>query len=399
MNLPLEGIKVLDFTQFQQGPYATLLLADMGAEVWKVEKPGSGDLGRGIGSTNAPPEIYANYFFTFNRNKKSVVVDIKKPLGKEVVYRLAEKADVCVNNFRPGVMESLGFGYEDLARRNSRLIYAAASGFGPKGPKRARPVTDLAAQAMGGLMSITGEVEGYPLSVGSCIADQMGATSLAWGIVTALFVRERTGIGQQVEGSLLGGQIVLQAWEFSQYLRTRELKTKAGRHHPLIPGIYGSFKAKDRYFVIAGVKEEHWHDFCRLLDIPHLVEDPRFDSSEKRRQNHEELIAILDPIFATKEIKEWLEILVSLEIICAPVNTYKEVAEEPQVLENEYICNIPHPELGEVQVIGLPIKFSKTPGLVQGLAPALGQHTREVLLQAGYGEEEIAELRRQKVIP
>jgi len=398
----LDGIRVMDFTRWQQGPSCTIILSDMGAEVWKIEAL-EGDPSRGITKyawdDPGPNQGIDNaYFLGLNRNKKSIAVNLKHPRAKEVILKMAEIADVCVHNFRQGVMKRLGLGYEELCQRNPKIIYAAGSGYGRKGPRRSHPAFDLAAQAMSGIMSLTGEKEGYPLHVGVAIADQTGGTHLALGILAALYYRERTGVGQQLDISLLGGQIFLQSWEIDMYTVTGESTTTGGRFNPYTTGIYAVYKARDKYFVIGGVWPEQWEGLCRALGMPQLIDDPRFSTPAERAQNHDELTSILDKVFLEKTVDEWLQILAELDIIAAPVYTHAEVVNDPQVLENGYIWEDDHPTLGRIKVAGFPIEFSKTPAKIQRPPPYIGEHTEEILLTLGYSKADIEGLKSQKAV-
>ncbi len=392
---PLEGVRVLDFTIFQQGPQASLAFADMGAEVIKVEAPRFGDLGRVIGSTGE--DRFSPYFLAHNRGKRSITLNLKTEEAKRICLRLAEDSDVMIHNFRPGVMERLGLGYEEVSQANARIIYGHASGWGTKGPRASHPAFDLAAQAQGGLISVTGEPDGYPLPAGVSVADYVGAINLALAVVSALYVRERTGKGQKIETSLLGGQIAMQAWEI-QYYMVHQTLGKAGRGHQYIPTVWHVFKTADSYVVVGGLLPDSWPGFCEAMGLPELEDDPRFAKYFDLLSNREELYAILDETFVKKPTKEWMELLMEADCICAPVASYQDLVNDPQVRANDYIIEVDHPTRGRMPVVGAPWSFRETPVEVAAAAPELGQHTEEILQKLGYSWEQIGALREQGVL-
>jgi len=388
---PLEGITVLDFTVFQQGPQATLVMADMGADVIKVEPPLFGDLGRVL-AMHGPDRLSA-YHLAHSRGKRSITLHLKTEEGREVVRRLVPRADVFVHNFRPGVMERLGLGYEDVRAINERIIYAHASGWGSKGPKANHPAFDIAAQARGGLMSMTGESDGGPLPAGVAIADYAGAMNLALAIMTALYVRATTGVGQAVETSLYGTQIAAQAWELQYYIISGQLK-RSGRGHAYLPTIWRTFQTKDGWAVVGGVGDDRWPAFCEAVGMPQLERDGRFANAGTRKDHLDELYELLDDKFLARTTAEWMTELEGHDMICAPVMTYPDLLHDEQALANEYLLTVEHPANGPTQVIGFPWKFSETPAHVAPAAPELGQHTEEILLSAGYSWVRPARRRR-----
>lgn len=389
---PLAGVRVLDFTVYQQGPQASLIFADMGADVIKVEAPRFGDLGRVLGSTGE--DRFSPYFYAHNRGKRSITLDLKNERAKQICYQLAERSDVAVHNFRPGVMERLGLGYEDFRRVNPRIIYGHASGWGAKGPRANHPAFDLAAQAQGGLVGVTGEPDGYPLPAGAAVADYVGAVNLALAVISALFARERTGRGQKIDTSLLGGQIAMQAWEL-QYFITHGWVGKAGRGHHYLPTIWRVFKTADSYVVVGGLPENRWPRFCQAVGLPEIEHDPRFEKYFDRMTHLDELYALLDEAFAKKTSAEWMELLQAADCICAPVASYHDLLHDPQARANEYIVEVDHPTRGRMPVVGAPWRFSETPVEVAPTAPELGQHTEEILQELGYDWDAITELREQ----
>ena len=392
---PLEGVRVLDFTVYQQGPQASLVFADLGAAVTKVEAPGFGDLGRVLGSMGE--DRFSPYFLAHNRGKRSITLNLKNEEAKRICLQLAERSDVVVHNFRPGVMERLGLDYDDMRKVNPRVIYGHASGWGTKGPRAEHPGFDLAAQAQGGIIGVTGEPDGYPLPAGAAVADYVGAINLALSVISALFVRERTGKGQKIETSLLGGQIAMQAWEIQYYIAHGQTG-KAGRGHALIPTIWRVFKTADSYVVIGGMPENRWADFCDAIGRPDFKEDPRFAQYGERMANRDELYSILDDVFVEQPTSYWMPRLFEADTICAPVATYDELVDDPQVRANEYIVEVDHPTRGRIPVVGAPWRFSETPAEIAPAAPELGQHTEEVLQELGYSWDQIGELREKNAL-
>lgn len=394
---PLDGVRVLDLSQWQQGPYASVMLSDMGADVIKVERPEYGDAGRSALGGPDPAGV-APDFFAHNRGKRGMTVNLRHPQGREIVLKLAEQVDVVVTNFRLGVMEEWGLGYDVFRERNPRIIYAQASGSGPKGPHRQRPMFDIVAQAMGGLMSVTGEEGRMPLPAGAFIGDQVGAIMLAAAVLAALYSRERTGNGQSVDVSLLGTQVALQSFEITHHLFTGEVPKPGGRGHPHTAWLWYTFPAADGHFTMAGVRDDKWADFCEIAGDPALAEDPRFNTYDARAENRDALVERLDAAFRKKPASHWVEALATIDVACGPVRTYDEVAADPQVIENEYISEMEHPHLGRVRFVTTPIEFSETPVRAKGPQPELGQHTEEVLLELGYDWEQIVALREDGAI-
>ncbi|MBI3953616.1 MAG: CoA transferase [Chloroflexi bacterium] len=401
--LPLEGLKIVDLSQGQQGPHAAVLLSDMGADVIKVE-PRQGELGRGVrmsrrldpvGGGASPTQAL---LLAHDRNKRGIVLDLTKDRGKEIIYKLAENSDVLLHNFRPGVMERMGLGYAVVSQYNKGIIYATASGYGPKGPGAGRRALDIAGQASGGIMMQTGAPGGPPVPVGAAVADQAGAMLLAFGIMVAIYVRERTGQGQEVDVSLLGAQMTLQAWELTYHLLTGQLPPRDPRGLGLVGGLWRIFKAQDRWLALAGVDDEHWAPFCEALGLKNLLRDKRFSSAEGRVEHRDDLVAILDEHFAKRPLAYWLKALEAADVVVAPVNSYADLLQDPQVIENEYITELKLPDGKAQKVVGVPVKLSKTPGRPQAPAPEVGQHTNEVLLQLGYSWDDIAKLIEEGVV-
>ncbi len=392
MARPLEGIRVIDWTIWQQGPVATTMLADLGAEVIKLEEREKGDPGRGIvavagGSTTNQGRNF--YFEANNRHKKSIALDLKTPAAREVVYKLAAKSDVFVQNYRKGVAARLGLDYQSLSKHNERLIYASASGYGPEGPDSGEPSFDYLGH---GVMCAIGGPELPPTYVFGGIADQMGAIMLAYGVITALFARERYGIGQEVDASHLGSMIALQGlnvssktimgWEMGRYPRESAF-------NPL----WNHYKCGDGKWICLAMLQpgRYWKDFCNTLGLSELVEDPRFVDILSRGQNAKELVAILDKTFATKTRDEWMAILrKGGDFIYTIVNSISDLPSDPQVIANNYIVEHEIPEIGKTRVVGVPVILSKTPGEARGHAPEFGQHTEEILTEMlGYSWDDV----------
>jgi CoA:oxalate CoA-transferase len=400
MDMALEGIRVLDFTIWQQGPVATQALADMGAEVIKIEDRVGGDPGRGL-IWRSDQTVLATYFECHNRNKKGITLDLRKDKGKEVLYRLAEKSDVFVQNLRPGVVERLGVDYPALSKINPRLIYASATGWGSKGPDTRKPSFDVLAQGRGGMLSVSGEPDEPPALIQvNGGADWVGAIVLAYGIMVALFNRERTGKGQEVEASLLGSQAWYGQLGFQRYLFSGKAPRRASRKTLGNP-VYNVYQAGDeKWLVIAMLQSQrHWASFCKVIEREELENDPRFNSIESRRENAAEFTSLLDAHFLTKPRAEWMKRLEEVDIPCAAVQDYEDLAHDPQMSVNDYIVDFDHPVAGLVKLVGIPVKLSETPGGVRMPAPEWGQHNMEVLTEiAGYSVEEVACLMEEEVI-
>jgi len=394
---PLEGIRVLDLSWVLSGPYATMVLADLGAEVIKVERPSYGDRARGT----APfIQDHSVYFMSVNRGKKSVTIDLTHPKGKDLVLRLAERVDVVVENFTAGTMAGLGLGYPVLQQRNPRLIYTAISGFGQTGPYAGRPALDIVVQAMSGMMSINGEPGRPPARLGISLGDLGASLFAVVGILAALEERHRSGKGQMLDLSMLDCQVALAEGPFSRYLATGEVPQPLGSRHPVFTP-FQAFPTEDGYIVVAiiGGTNDQWALFCYALDRIDLAEDVRFVDGWTRTQHH----AILEPMISAamqkKTTAKWLEELTQLGIPCGPVNTIAQAAEDPQVQERRMLVQVPHKDLGQVTLVNSPLRLSRTPGQAQGIEPDLGEHTAQVLQEfLGLGQAEVQQLREEKVI-
>lgn len=393
---PLEGLLVLDLSRVLAGPYCTMMLADLGAEVLKVEIPGRGDDTRQWGPPFAGGE--AAYYLCVNRGKKSITLNLKTAEGREIVRRLAERADVLVENFYPGTMDEWGIGYQALRARNPRLIYCAITGYGQTGPYRDRPGYDFIIQAQGGIMSITGPVEGPPMKVGLAIVDVTAGMFATIAILAALWERERSGEGQFIDIALLDSHVAWLINVGSNYLISGERPRRYGNAHPnIVP--YEPFPTSDGWIAVGVGNDRQWRDLCAVGGWNDLAEDPRFATNPLRVQNRDVLIPILQERFRTRTAREWEEALLAANIPCAPILHIDEVFSDPHVLSRGMVVEMPHPTAGRIRVAGSPLKLSRTPVRLEDPPPLLGQHTEEILrTYLGYRPEEIDRLREQGVI-
>lgn len=401
----LEGIRVLDWTIFQQGPVASMLLGDLGADVIKIEERTGGDLGRGMmrvaGAMVGGKEVVRNpYFEAGNRNKRSLTVDLKREEGRKIVYDLVAKSDVFVQNFRQGVDQRMGMDYETLKQYNRKLIYAHASGWGPKGPDSADPSADYTGLARSGLMSIMGEPGMDPLAVQGGIADQTGAVMTAFGVLAALLAREKYGIGQKVDASILGGMSFLQGHPIVFCTMANLWGLKIERKKAGNP-LWNHYRcADDKWIALAHLSpDKFWPLLCASMGLESLEKDPRFDSMDNRMKNCQELIDILDRTFATRTREEWREVFKKNGVIFAPVNTTLDLVNDPQVLANDYVTVFDHPVFGPTKTVGFPVGLGETPMSIRREAPEFGQHTEEILTEIlGYSWDEVVRLKDNQVI-
>jgi crotonobetainyl-CoA:carnitine CoA-transferase CaiB-like acyl-CoA transferase len=383
----LDGIRVVEAGLLVQGPQAAATLGAWGADVIKVELPGFGDQARWL--PVGPGDPRSAYFIACNRGKRSLTVDLRTAPGRDVFLRLADTADVIVTNFKPGTMEEWGLGYDSVAERNPRVVYATGSSFGPLGPDAGREGADLSGQAAGGLISTTGVDGGDPTPIGATIADHVASQNLVAGILAALIARSRTGRGQRIDGSLLGGQIWAQASEYKAYLLTGRMTGPANRGNPLIPGLYGIFRTSDGWIAVVGVVGAARDVFYQTVGCPELAE--RFSQPLYSEEDKANLFPLLDAAFSRRTTGEWCQILGAAGLRYAPVRDHAEVVADPGVWENGYLAQVEGPT-GAIAVVGSPVRFSDTPARSAASAPELGQHTEEVLLEIGYSWEEIADL-------
>jgi crotonobetainyl-CoA:carnitine CoA-transferase CaiB-like acyl-CoA transferase len=392
----LQGIRVLDFSRFMQGPHCSQMLGDLGAEVIKVERLRTGDDNRGF-QFNRIRGINS-FFLALNRNKRSVTLDLKHAKAKGVVARLIPTCDVLLENFRPGTMEKLGLGYETLARINPRLVYCACSGYGQEGPYRDRPGQDLLAQVMSGLAWATGRTGGYPRTAGSYVVDAYGAMLATVGILAALQSRVHTGRGQRVDVCLLDAGLHMQCQELTYHLNGGQFRSRENDEvgHPLEPAPYGIYPTADRRFLATSAGP--WPNLCRAIGLPALETDPLFDTPQKRLDRRPELQAKLAAVFRSQPRAVWLERLTAEGVWSAPVYDYGEVAEDPHIKSRGMIRTEHHAEIGDYQVIGNPIRLSETPPRYRTPPPPLGADTAQVLKERGFQDEEIAQLRAEDVI-
>ena len=386
-DAPLSGVTVLDFTRVLSGPYCTMLLADMGARVIKIEQPGRGDDTRAWG----PPFVHGEsaYFLSINRNKESLTLDLKHASSRAVLDALLARADVLVENFRPGTMERLGWGYDDVARRFPRIVYCSISGFGQTGPRSAEPGYDAVIQGEAGLMSITGAADGPPFRLGVAIADIVSGMFAAQGIAMALLARARTGRGQRVDVGMLDATAALLTYQAGIHFATGKTPVRMGNRHPsIVP--YETFPARDGDFVVAVGNDEQWRRFCSAIGARALADDPRFATNRDRVEHYDALRPLLVGLLESRTRSEWVADLKAAGVPCGSVRDVAEVLQDSHLTAREMIETVQHATAGPLRVLGVPIKLSETPGAVRAAPPALGQHTRQILqTDCGLSERDI----------
>jgi len=374
---PLEGVRILDLTWVLAGPFASMVLCDLGADVVKVERPPIGDVAR---MTAPLVNGESCYFLSVNRGKRSIAIDLKNEAGRDLFLRLVERVDVVMENFTPGTMEALGLSYDVLSQRNPRLIYAATSGFGQTGPDRLRPALDIIAQGMGGIMSITGEPGGPPVRPGTSLGDIAAGLFTAIGVLAGLHERERSGRGQMIDVAMLDCQISILENAFARYYATGQVPEPIGTRHPVATP-FQAFPTRDGYIVLAlswGV-ENQWELFCATIGRAELIDDPRFDTGPLRTEHHAELEPILIEAMKKKTTAEWVREFDAIGLPCGPLNNIAQAAALPQVKARDMLVEVEHPRIGRFPLPNTPLKLSRTPGGVRGPSPGLGQHTDDVL--------------------
>ncbi|MFN8592138.1 MAG: CoA transferase [Thermomicrobiales bacterium] len=388
-GLPLAGVKVVDLTRVMVGPYCTMMLGDLGADVIKVELPGRGDDTRHWG----PPFVATEsvYYLSVNRNKRSIALDLKQDAARDALWRLVEEADVFVENFSPGTATRLGFGYEAVKARRPDIIYAAISGFGQSGPDFERTAYDLIVQGTSGMMSITGHPGGPPTRLGVPIADIGGGMFAAYAIVAALFARERSGEGSYVDISMLGGQVALLTYQAGLYLSTGQVPGQLGNAHPMIAP-YDTFRTADGYVNIAVGNDSLWQRFCAALDLHHCLDDERFATNSGRSTNREALYEALEPLFANLATDDVVRRLDAAGVPCGPIRDVAHAVDDSQTRAQDLIMEVAHPTIGALQVAGAPYHFDGEAIRARLPPPLLGQQTADILCEAGYSVEEIAAL-------
>lgn len=394
MALPLAGIRVLDLASMLAGPYGATMLGDMGADVIKIEPP-YGDESRAIG-----PKIEndSGFFVGINRNKRGIVLDLTKPEGKEIYFRLVRTADVVVENLRPQAKEKLGIGYEEASKYNAKIVYLSVSAFGQTGPYTGRPGIDPLAQALSGFMQVTGERGGQPLKAGPAVADATCANLVAFAAMVGLWTREQQGIGQQIEVCLIDGLIHIQPSQVGQFFLRNYTQPRVGNASPFYAP-YGTFTCSDgRSIQIAAFNHKFFYNICRAIENEDLAQDPRFVTIDDRLANEKELNEVIQAYFRQKDSAEMMDRLVAADVMAALVNTYEETFTDPQVNYNQMAVEVDHARVGKLKVGGVPVKLKKTPGKVRLAPPILGQHTQEVLQELGYSDADMEQLRQQGVV-
>ncbi len=392
----LNGIRVLDLTRALAGPFCTLMLGDHGADVIKIEMPGSGDDTRHWG----PPFIgdESAYFLSINRNKRSLTLNFKEDQAKDIFLQLVKGADVVVENFTPGVMERFGLGYEAVKTTNPKIVYCSISGFGQYGPYQSRPAYDQIMQGISGVMSITGEPDGEPQKVGIAITDIGAGMWAAFAIMSAIFHREQQGEGQYIDISMMDAQVAWLTYQAAYYFANGEAPKRLGAAHPtLVP--YQAFVCKDgKYLNVAVGSERIWERFCQGIQRSDLRENPDYVTNGDRVRNRLKLVPLLQELFLSRPVQEWVEELQAVNVPCGPINDLSEVFSDPQLLHREMYLEMDHPTLGPIKQTGIPIKFSLTPGGLDRPPPLLGQHNQEVLQELGFSDSDIERLAETSVL-
>ena len=394
MVAALDGIKVVDLTRTLAGPFCTMMLGDMGADVIKIEEPSHGD------ETRAWPPFWnevSGQFLAFNRNKRSITLNLKDRRAVDICLKLASQADVMIESFRTGTAERMGIGYEEVRRINPRIVYCSISGFGRTGPMADKPGYDLIIQGYSGLMSTTGEPDGPPLRTGFSMVDLFAGMMAYGSILTALLAREKSGKGQFIEASLLEGQIATLSYHAVGFLATGRVPGRMGSAHPsLVP--YQAFPSSDGFFILGCANDGLWQRLGPAIGRDDLTDDPGYKTNADRVQHREELVSILSEHFLTRTTDEWVQIIGSAGVPCGPINRVSDIVNDPQVLARDMMVSIPHPDVPDLKVPGSPLKLADMPPTVRHYPPSLGEHTQEVLVELGYSKEEVARLKEEDVI-
>ena len=393
---PLKGIRVLDLSRVLAGPYCTMVLGDLGADVIKVERPGSGDDTRAWGPPWAGGE--SAYYLSVNRNKRSVTLDIKQPEAQEIIRDLAAKSDIVVENYKLGTLEKLGIGYEQLSELNPRLIWATISGYGPDGPFANRPGYDFVAQGEAGIMAITGEPDGAPMKVGVAIVDVTTGLYTAVAVLAALRERETSGFGQRVDSNLMSSAVAWLVNVGSNHLVSGNSAKRYGNAHAnIVP--YQVFKARDQHITVAVGNDVQFRALCRILGIPEYGDDPRFSTNPARVEHRDELVTRIQDILETRDAQEWLDEIVAAGIPSGPINSIEQVFSHPQVLARNMVVEAEHPTAGSIRMAGIPFELSRTPAAVRSAPPLLGEHTADILAEVlGMSMDDINSLRERGVL-
>ena len=396
--MPLSGIRVVDLTRILAGPYATMILGDLGADVIKIEHPEGGDDSRGWGPPWVPQAGGASaYFAAVNRNKRSVALDLKSEAGREVVWRLIEGSDVVISNFRPGVIERLGFSWEVVHARAPRVVYAIVNGYGATGPGAEKPSFDVIVQGESGVMDVTGWPDGPPTRVGISLGDETAGLLAVQGILAALFARDRSGEGQRVEVALHDGLLSLLTYHAQNWWSGGPPPTRLGNAHPsIVP--YQTFQAADAWINVGVGNERQWRSLCAVVGKPEWVDDARFAANGARVQHREELVPLLEELFAARPASEWLDALAAAGIPSGRIRPVAEALEAPETRHREMVVEIEPDGSGPLRLLGIPVKLSATPGKIRRRPPALGEHTAEVLSEIGYDSRTVETLRERGAI-
>ena len=402
---PLEGIRIIDLTRILSGPFCTMLMADLGADVIKVEQPVTGDPAKGNGPFLSSQEStedsnqYSTYFMSINRGKRSIAIDLSKSDGREILLQLIDSADVLIENFRPGTIERLGLGYETVKARNPKIIMASISGFGQTGPYAHRPALDVIVQGMGGMLSITGEPGRGPVRPGASIGDITAALFTTIAIESALLERNQSNEGQYIDVSMLDCQVSIMENAFMRYFALGQIPERIGTRHPSSTP-FQAFETSDGHVVVAimGGSTDQWPLFCAAIDRVDLIDDQRYLTGWGRTQNYDELIPIIEQAMRAKTTIEWVEILSEMGVPVGPVQNIEQVANDPQVNHRDMFISMDHPSIGPVKFTGNPLKFSRTPVVPEKFPPQLGEDTMQVLQAIGFTENQIFELRENGVI-